>query len=95
MFTSRVSAAAKAAGKDIKMLRDPAKLTAESGNKLIIDLTLPGAIEAAIAWKQLTGGTTLGFVGHADIDTIQKARDAGIDQVMAKGAFVNALAELL
>src|SRR4051812_17717408 len=95
MFTPRVTAAAKAVNKPFKLLRDPAKLAGEPGTKLIIDLTLPGAIEAAQAWKQTTGGTVIGFVGHSDIETINKARSAGIDQVMAKGAFVESLPTLL
>lgn len=38
---------------------------------------------------------TLGFVSHVDTDTIQAARHAGIDQVLARSAFVERLGEIL
>jgi hypothetical protein len=34
---------------------------------------------------------TLGFVSHVHADVIQKARQAGIGEVMARGAFAAAL----
>lgn len=95
MFTSKVSAMARELGRPVKMLRDPGKLAGEAGQRVIVDLTLPGALEAAVAWKGLTGGQVVGFAGHVEVETLQKARAAGVDQVLAKGAFVNALADLL
>jgi hypothetical protein len=38
---------------------------------------------------------TLGYVSHVDTATIDAARAAGIDQVMARSAFVNQLGEIL
>jgi len=38
---------------------------------------------------------TLGFVSHADAATIAAARQAGIDEVIARSAFVDRLPELI
>src|SRR5688572_5463824 len=57
MFVSRIGGAAKAAGVAIKLVRDPSALSAaEPGHRLIADLNLAGAIEAASRWKQAAPG---------------------------------------
>ena len=38
---------------------------------------------------------TLGYVAHVDSETIDKARAAGIDQVLARSAFAERLGEIL
>ena len=62
-----------------------------------MDLNQPGAIDAAGAWRGRAGGgaDVIGFVSHVDTATIQKARAAGIDRVMARSQFVQVLPELL
>lgn len=99
MFSSRVSSTAAQLGVPVKMLRDPARLAGEAGVRLIVDLNLPGAVDAAKRWK-LAGEneqvrTALGFVSHVDAETIHKARAAGIDRVIARSQFVQILPELL
>jgi hypothetical protein len=97
MFSSRIIATARSLGREVKVVREPGKL-AEAGGAglLIVDLNLEGAIEAAVAWKGTTaGGRAVGFVSHVDTQTIQRAREAGIDRVMARGEFVRVLADLL
>jgi len=99
IFASRVSSTAAQLGVPLKLLRDPARLAGEAGQRLIVDLNLPGAIEAARLWK--LGGdadqsrSAYGFVSHVDAETIHKARAAGIDRVMARSQFVQTLPELL
>jgi hypothetical protein len=96
LFASKISAAAKGANVPVKMLRDASKLNDEKeAGRLIVDLTQEGFIEAAAHWKQRTAGRVTGFAGHADTETIDRARGAGIDDVMAKGAFVARLSEIL
>ena len=100
MFASKISAAAKAVGVDIEMLRDPPTLSDRVGHRLIVDLNQPGAIEAASAWKAAGQGEdqqrqVIGFVSHVDTATIAKARAAGIDQVMPRSQFVASLETLL
>jgi hypothetical protein len=98
MFSGRISAEARAAGVGIQMLRDPGKLAefpAPTAGLLIVDLNLDGAIPAAAAWRQAGGRQVLGFVSHVDTQTIERARSAGIDQVLARSAFVKLLPDLL
>ncbi len=95
MFASRVRATAQELGVPLKLLRDPAGLAGEAGQRLIVDLNLEGAIDAAAAWRQQQGGRVVGFVSHVDTQTIQRARSAGIDTVMARSRFVEVLPELL
>jgi hypothetical protein len=98
MFSGRISAEARAAGVPIQMLRDSGKL-AQSGvvgaRLLIVDLNLDGAITAAAAWRAAGAGRVVGFVSHVDTQTIEEARNAGIDQVLARSAFVKLLPDLL
>ena len=96
-MASRIGVTARAIGVDIKPLRDPATLTAENaeGERLIVDLNQPGALDAAVEWKKRTGGEVIGFVAHVDADTIRRARDEGIDQVLPRSRFVAELESLL
>ena len=102
MFMARVTGTAKELGVPVKVVRDPAKLAAEAApgeagqsGRLIVDLNLDGAIEAAAAWKAAGGGAVAGFVSHVDSDTIRRAREAGIDRVMPRSQFVQVLPDLL
>lgn len=101
MFSSRITATARAAGIDVAIFRDPTQLAATPGRRLIVDLNLPGAIEAAAAWMRSSAGPgsargdVVGFVSHVDADTIARARAAGIDRVLPRSRFVETLPELL
>jgi DNA-binding NarL/FixJ family response regulator len=94
-FASKISAVARATGRPIMMIRSPQKLAGQTAKRLIVDLHLPGAILAAAEWRQATGGEVVGFASHTDEQTIRQARQAGIDQVMARSRFVQVLPELL
>ena len=96
IFASRISVTARALGVDIRQLRDPSMLAAETaGGRLIVDLNQNGALDAAIEWKKRTGGEVIGFVAHVDAQTIRCARDVGIDQVLPRSRFVAELETLL
>src|SRR5688572_8797231 len=95
MFSSKISAEARAHGVDVIIIRDPAKLTRQSGGQLIVDLNLDGAMDAAAAWKQATGGHVIGFVSHVDSPTIAKARELGIDRIMPRSQFTSQLPNVL
>jgi CheY-like chemotaxis protein len=58
-------------------------------------LTPLEAIAALKADPDLRGIRTLGYVSHVDSDTITAAREAGVDQVMARSAFTEKLGEIL
>ena len=95
MFSSKIGATARALGVEVKVIRDPAQLAGQAGKLLLVDLNQPGAIEAASQWRDSAGGKVVGFVSHVDTDAIQRAREAKLDQVMARSGFVEALPELL
>jgi hypothetical protein len=54
-----------------------------------------GTIAALKADATLSGVATLGFVSHVDSEIIAAARAAGIDEVLARSAFVARLGEIL
>lgn len=95
IFASKIAGTARACGVAIKMLRDPAQLASEKGWRLIVDLNLAGAIEAASAWQGANDGDVVGFVSHVDAETIERARLAGIEKIMARSQFVKELAQLI
>jgi CheY-like chemotaxis protein len=53
------------------------------------------AITALKADPDLREIRTLGYVAHVDGATIAAARDAGIDEVLARSAFAERLGEIL
>ncbi len=87
LFYSKIRAAAAAAGVSIQSVRDPSKLTEQTGMGLIVDLNQEQALDAAIAWRNRTGRSVVGFVSHVDTPTIDAARVAGIDRVLARSQF--------
>src|SRR3954469_23749253 len=95
MFASKITGAAQALGVTVKMIRDPAKLAGEQGDRVIVDLNQEGALDAAAQWKKTSGGRVIGFVSHVDRETIDRARELGIDDVLPRSAFVRRLPELL
>ena len=95
IFTSRIIAEARACGGVITIVRQPRALAGKAGRALIVDLNLAGAIAAAADWRRATGKPVIGFVSHSDQPTIEQARAAGIDQVMARSRFMQILPELL
>src|SRR4051794_8185170 len=95
LFSSKITATAQAMQLPVKIVRDPAKLISEQGSRLIVDLNQAGALEAAMEWKKAFAAPVIGFVSHVDRETIDRAQAAGIDQVLARSAFVQRLEELL
>ena len=104
MFSSRISTAAKAAGVPIRFTRSPESLLAaaraEKPARVILDLnsarTRPLEIVAALkADSELAQIPLVGFVSHVDTATIEAARKAGVDRILARSAFVEQLPGLL
>jgi hypothetical protein len=95
LFAGRIIAEARAINVSFKVIRDPARLLEEPGARLIVDLNQDGAIDAAAQWRARYGGHVIGFVSHVDTETIAKARDQGIDQILSRGQFVQVVGELL
>ena len=96
LIGSKITAAAQSAGTAFKVVRDAAKLHDQPGSRLIADLNQDGAVDAAAAWKVThPEAEVIGFVSHVDADTIQRARTAGLDHVLARSAFVDQLPKLI
>ena len=100
----KISTAAKALGVDIYFERSPdgvLRTVREKHPSLVLfDLnsTRLKPMDAIAAMKgdpELKGIRTLGYVSHVDSATIEAARQAGVDQVLARSAFVERLGEIL
>lgn len=97
LFGSKVTATSRAAGIAVKIIRDPARLTDFDGvPRLVLDLALEGALDAAVAWKTRNPqGQVTGFLPHVAGDLIAEARRLGVDRVMSNGAFNARVEEVL
>ena len=104
IFSIKISTAAKQLGVDIyfERLRDSVLPTIreKQPSMVIFDLNSsrldPMTVIAAMkADPQLQNVKTLGYVSHVDSDAIAAARNAGIDQVLARSAFTAQLGAIL
>lgn len=104
MFTSKIRAAARHAGVEVKFSRSRtaalADVRAAAPGLVILDLNNPrteplGIIADMKGDATLATIPTLGFSHHTDGETIRAAREAGVGTVMARGAFFEKLPELL
>jgi len=104
LFSVKISTAAKALRVDIYFERSPGGVVNAVREKrpslVIFDLnsTRLKPMEAIAAIKgdpELEGIRTLGYVSHVDAASIEAARQAGVDQVLARSAFVERLGEIL
>lgn len=96
LLSSQVLVAARSMGVEVVHLRKADGLAGVgAARRLLVDLNLEGAIEAASAYKCRTGTACIGFVSHVDGQTISTARSAGIDRVMARSGFFSDLKTFL
>ena len=104
MFSIRISNASKALKADVFFERSADKLLETIREKrpslVIFDLNSARMrpLEAIADLKRdpdLSAIRTLGYVSHVDTATIDAARAAGIDDVLARSAFVNQLGNIL
>jgi CheY-like chemotaxis protein len=104
MFTSRIKTAASQLGAVVTFVRSGdaalSEMRRETPSLVIFDLnngrTNPLAIVAAMKQDPaLASVRTVGYASHVQTDVINAARAAGIDNVMARSAFTQHLAEIL
>lgn len=104
LFRSKIRTTAGLAGVEIAFARTPEEILSQARTArpamVIFDLnsgkTEPlGTIAAMKRDPELSGIRTLGFVSHVQTGLIDAAREAGIDDVMARSAFAARLAEIL
>ncbi|HTJ75750.1 MAG TPA: hypothetical protein VL337_10335 [Acidimicrobiales bacterium] len=89
MDRSKVSAAG-----DVRFVARPADLAAAAaaGDVVVVDLTRPGVVEVL---GDLAATRVIGFANHTSKDVMAAARDAGVEQVLARSEFFSRLGELL
>lgn len=104
LFSVKISTAAKSLGTDVYFERTPGMAVARVKEKqpslVILDLNSaklnPLAVIAALKGDPATRSIrTLGFVSHVHTDVIEAARQAGVDEVLARSAFSARLGEIL
>lgn len=96
MFGSKIMATARANRTQIRIIRDPAKLEAEKGRLLVVDLNLEGAVEATSIWMKSNAQTpVVGFVSHMDHQTAWKARTCGVKLILARSKFAKVLEKFI
>lgn len=104
IFSVKISTAAKSLGVDIYFERAADNVVPRVREKrphlVIFDLNSSklrpmDAIAEMKADPELRDVPTLGFVSHVQTGTIAAARQAGVDQVLARSAFAERLGEIL
>jgi hypothetical protein len=94
IFSSKITGTAKALGTSVRVIRDAGQLGDGPFKLVLVDLSLPGVIDAVSQWRQSHPTPTVGFLSHVDTATITAAREAGLT-VLARSGFVEALPQLL
>jgi uncharacterized membrane protein len=89
MDRSKVAAAAT-----VQFVARPADLAAAAAGAdlVVVDLTRPGVVDVL---GDLAGTRVIGFANHTSRDVMAAARDAGVEQVLARSEFFSSLDELL
>jgi PleD family two-component response regulator len=104
MFTSKIRAAAGQLGVPVKFARTAdaalAEMRQSSPSLVIFDLNNPradplGTVKTMKLDASLASIWTVGFVSHVQTDLIEAARQAGVDEVLARSAFTTRLADIL
>jgi CheY-like chemotaxis protein len=104
LFTSKIRSAAQRAGASVAFARSSSaaldQARAQQPALVIIDLNNPrtspiATIEAMKGDAVLATIPIVGYVSHVDTQTIAAARASGVDEVLARSAFVTALPELV
>ena len=104
MFTSKIKTAASHLGVSVTFARssDSAirEMRSSAPSLVILDLNNPrtdplGIVAAMKQEPTLASIPTLGFASHVQTEVINAAREAGVDDVMARSAFTARLAEIL
>jgi CheY-like chemotaxis protein len=104
LFRSKIRTTGKNAGVELTFPRTPDEVLEQARtlkpSLAIFDLNSAkmDPIQTIARMKQdpeLSSIRTLGFVSHVDTASIQAARAAGADEVLARSAFATELAEIL
>jgi len=104
MFTSKIKTTAHQLGVVVQFARSPDSALAEmkktTPSLVIFDLNNPRTNPLAIVAGMksdpaLAGVRTVGYASHVQVDVINAARQAGVDEVLPRSAFTANLADIL
>ena len=103
IFLSRIREAARAAGIDVRAVRNGSQLVdaaRQEGRLVLVDadserLPWMAALAALRADARVAALPVVAFVSHVHADRAQAARAAGASRVLARSAFVEQLPELV
>lgn len=104
LFSSKIRTTAKQAGVELVFARTPDEILSQTRALkpalVIFDLNSAKAdpINTIVALRSdpdLESVPTMGFVSHVDTELILAAREAGVDEVLARSAFAANLAKIL
>ena len=104
LFSSKIRTTAKLAGAELIFARTPAEIISQARALkpvlIIFDLNSAKAdpiktVAACAAIPSCKAMPDDGFVSHVDTQMIMAAREAGVDEVMARSAFAANLAKIL
>jgi PleD family two-component response regulator len=104
MFTSKIRMAAQQVGAAVSIARSRESALTEMRTHppslVILDLNNPrtdplGIVSTMKADPALAAVPTVAFASHVQVELIETARRAGIDQVMARSMFTERLAQIL
>jgi CheY-like chemotaxis protein len=104
LFSSKIRTTARQAGVELTFARTPGDILSQARalkpSLVIFDLNSPkidsiNTVEALRHDPELAAIPTMGFVSHVDTRTILAARQAGVDEVMARSAFAANLEKIL
>ena len=104
MFASKIKTAASQLGVSVTFARSADSAVTEMRKSapalVIFDLNNPrtdplGIVETMKHDPTLASIPTVGFASHVQVDVINAARKAGVDEVLARSAFTERLAQIL
>ena len=104
MFTSKIKTAARQLGASVSFARSApdalGQIRASAPSLVVLDLNCERAdpLGLVTSMKQdpmLASIPTLGYVSHVHTQVIDAARQAGVDEILARSAFTERLTEIL
>lgn len=104
MFTSKIRATAAQLGVEVKFVRSSNaaldEMRRSTPSLVVLDLNNPrtdplGVVAAMKQDASLAAIPTVGYASHVQVDAIRAAREAGVDEVLARSAFAEHLPEIL
>ena len=99
VFRSKIQAAAERLGVPVRIASRAMPLSQairELGEGTVIaDLGEPGALDEIRGGKAAARVRVVGFLGHLEVELARAAQEAGVDEVLSRGQFVQRLDDIL